>query len=344
MRFTTREEIIGLLGVAQESRTLEFKQEVHLQKLSDRKEFLRDVTSLANTDGGYLLIGVKERGKVANGILPVADHQTFQRDALNLLRYSVKPQIFGLRMWPVEVEPEKYVVVIYVPMSWNRPHMVVLKGERGFWGRNEEGKYPLDVATLRALFLWGQVVEERLAQFRAERVAWLLSRDTKRPYVLLHFVPFSSLQPGRFITPDPKMANLFRDVGGAFQSNFEGGYVGALPPAEFAHYVQIFRSGAVEMGAELYWEARGHVSLNLGRVDHLIRKVWLPALWHYQKMFEVEPPFAWTLSLLNVKGLRPPIEGRRMPSNLRPGDRPHMLLPLQVLETWRTPEDWTFEK
>ncbi len=247
MHFTTKKEVLDLLGTARESRTLEFKREVHLRTIDDKKEFLRDVTALANTDGGYLLIGIDEQDGVAERIVPVPEPQAFQQTALNLLRYSVKPQIFGLRIWPVEVEQGEYIVVIYVPMSWNRPHMVALKGERGFWGRNEEGKYPLDVATLRSLFLWGQAVEERLEYFRAERVAWLLARDSQTPYALLHFVPFSALQPGgRIHFPNPEVGQLFSFVGGGiFHVNFEGGYIGKLPPDRFASYVQFFRSGAI---------------------------------------------------------------------------------------------------
>jgi len=339
MRFTTKDEILSLLGNASETRTLEFKREVHLNTTEDKKEFLRDITALANTDGGYLIIGIEEENEVATAISPIADPQAFSQKALDLLQHSVKPQIFGLRVQTVEIEPKQYVIVVYVPASWNRPHMVILKGERSFWGRNDRGKYPLDVATLRALFLWGEALEERLERFRAKRVAWLLERDTEKPYALLHFVPFSALRPGRPFIFDEKTDALFYTVGeGYFRANFEGRYKGSLPPERFAHYVQIFRTGAIEVGTGLFWEGK-QPYLNLGALDDKLSKHWLPALWRYWQMGIITPPFAWTLSLLNVQGLQPPRESPRTPPGVRPGDRPHLLLPLQVLEAWDKPED-----
>jgi hypothetical protein len=48
---------------AAESRTLEFKQDLQLITDEQKREFLSDVTALANSDGGDLVFGVRaEKG------------------------------------------------------------------------------------------------------------------------------------------------------------------------------------------------------------------------------------------------------------------------------------------
>ncbi len=186
--------------------------------------------------------------------------------------------------------------------------------------------------------------EKHLESFRSQRVAWLLERDTKSPYALLHFVPFNALQPDHNIPLDPRLAAIFSQVsGGEFQSNFEGRYIGELP-REDGHitYAQIFRSGIVEIGIKLYWEVHEQPFLNLGRLDNSMSRKWIPALWQYITTPEITPgitpPFAWALSLLNVKGLQP-LGGKYSFPSLRPGDRPHMLFPLFVQEAWNAPHE-----
>lgn len=44
-----------------ETKTLDYKKELKLQQGQDKKEFLYDVTSMYNTDGGCLIYGIEEK-------------------------------------------------------------------------------------------------------------------------------------------------------------------------------------------------------------------------------------------------------------------------------------------
>ncbi|HSL46243.1 MAG TPA: ATP-binding protein [Anaerolineales bacterium] len=77
-----------------ERKTIEYKECLPDDKHDSKKEFLADVSSFANTVGGYLLYGIREE----NGF-PVAlrgivskdfDHETQRLE--NLLRDNIQPR------------------------------------------------------------------------------------------------------------------------------------------------------------------------------------------------------------------------------------------------------------
>lgn len=62
------------------------------------------------------------------------------------------------------------------------PHMVKLGGTFRFYSRNANGKYPLDVGELRALFAFSETTSERIRSFRQERLSSIVAGET--PIVL----------------------------------------------------------------------------------------------------------------------------------------------------------------
>ena len=57
-------DLQGLIGSARESRTIDFKRDLPEQAPSDRKEFLADVSSFANSAGGHIIFGIREENGV----------------------------------------------------------------------------------------------------------------------------------------------------------------------------------------------------------------------------------------------------------------------------------------
>lgn len=129
-----------------EGRFLDYKQE-YGRNDDAKKKFLEDITGLANAYGGNIIVGVteiKEKGGarpdelkgIENGPNEVADYRNRCDD-------SIDPRISGIRIEPVALENGKWAIVIYVPPSLRRPHMVTYKGANRFHVRREDRTLPM---------------------------------------------------------------------------------------------------------------------------------------------------------------------------------------------------------
>src|SRR5579871_5907272 len=78
---------------------IDYKREQYGRSDADVKEFLKDISSFANTSGGHLIIGIDETGGVPTKIIALNDDpdQDLQR-LESLARDGIEPRISGLRM------------------------------------------------------------------------------------------------------------------------------------------------------------------------------------------------------------------------------------------------------
>lgn len=105
----------------------------HLQQdfkyaINDSKKIARSLAAFANTEGGRLLVGVKDNGKISG----VSSEEEFYMVESAATRYCKPPVAFESQEWQVE---GKTVVEIMVPKSENRPHKAPTR----------EGKYKVYV-------------------------------------------------------------------------------------------------------------------------------------------------------------------------------------------------------
>lgn len=78
---------------------VDYKKEMYGRSDADAKEFLKDVSSFANTSGGHLIVGVDETAGIPTGITALSgdpDHDLQRLE--NLARDGIEPRISGLRM------------------------------------------------------------------------------------------------------------------------------------------------------------------------------------------------------------------------------------------------------
>ena len=184
-------------GVA-EGRTIDYKRDLPGNADSDKKEFLADVSSFANTSGGDLLFGVDEQQGLPVGLpgLTVSDFDQEVRRLDSIINDGLDPRIrFAIRT--IKRDPKLPVLIIRVDRSWIGPHRVVFKGHDKFYARNSAGKYSMDVSELRSAFTLSGSVIERVRQFRADRIAKI--EGSQAPVLLpagsktiLHLIPIDS--------------------------------------------------------------------------------------------------------------------------------------------------------
>src|SRR5215470_7619007 len=110
--------------------------------------FLKAVSSLANTRGGHLLVGIADQGGVASGFAALtgsAEHELRRLDSL--ARTGIAPSIAGLHAKAVSLAGGGFVIVMRVPASRQAPHRVRNPRDARsqlIYARNLQGAYEVD--------------------------------------------------------------------------------------------------------------------------------------------------------------------------------------------------------
>ena len=132
-----------------------------------KREFLKDVTAMANAAGGHLLIGVKEPLEglsIDSQLVGLDGGEVLAQDLERLASASVDPRIPGLRIVPIHLNNGKFCVAIHIPPSLSRPHMVNHTGHRSFYARHSESSFPMTTHEVREAVLTSASAEYRARQ------------------------------------------------------------------------------------------------------------------------------------------------------------------------------------
>ncbi len=188
----------------EEGRQIEFKGTLPSKTDDDIKEFLKDVSALANTVGGDIYYGVRE-GQNENGHTVAtavegvsgvnADEELKRLDSL--IRDCIKPRLVGYRIKPVHLANSNTVFIIRVPRSWSSPHVVDRAKHWRFYYRNSSGNHPMDVSEVRNAVLFSDHLSQRLEELRLERLPQIAAVDklSRSGKIILHLQPIDSIHP-----------------------------------------------------------------------------------------------------------------------------------------------------
>lgn len=168
-----------------ERRDLEFKRDLPGQEPDNIREFLADVTSLANSNGGDLIFGIEEAEGVAAGLPGVAignaDDEILRLE--QIIRTNVDPRLIGIRTHYVPFAAGNGALVIRVPRGLQPPHRVTYRNSGKFYSRTSRGKYELDVHELRHAFVEANQLPVRFRQLHAEGIE--RARGVDMPFAIM---------------------------------------------------------------------------------------------------------------------------------------------------------------
>jgi hypothetical protein len=322
LRDVTPADIVALLAdQVPESAQLDYKQALPGDAESERKEFVKDVTAMANTSGGVLLYGITERVEDGQrtglpekivGVGDIAsDHEA--RRLENIVRDRTDPQLTSCAARTFEMPSGETVVAVGVPGSLLAPHAVRSGGTGTYWRRANTSNYAVSASELRGMFLqratWGEEAEafrrERIERVRAQQAVPNL--DTHGSF-FLHVLPLGRLRGlVDIVSHRGELHRLDRpstlDWNG--RANFDGYLLFSQPEGKCQTYAQWFRFGGVE-----FYCSRFHSTRQSGETLDL-DAAWMAsdavsytqtALKFIAGVLEIDPPYAVLLSLLDLKG------------------------------------------
>jgi hypothetical protein len=336
-------DIESLVGLAEGLR-LEFKRQIYGDADADKREFLKDVTSFANSQGGHLVIGVDETDGVASSIVPIAnidpDAEILRLE--NILRDSIEPRISGLGLRAVPLTGG-FVVAVRVPKSGNPPHRAAYKGTNRFFGRNSAGSYELSVEELRIVFTASATGVELAKSFRTSRLALLVEGRGPVPlhpegnWMAVHIYPLAAAG----FRLDPRAARdlevHFAPLGSDARSprfNLDG-FLNARPGDTSYGYTQVFRNGAIEATkVRILMEREGLRIMPAQTVGNALVAA-IPRYLAAQEILGVPPPFAVMISMLGVQGALLGVSNEWADID-QPFDRHILELPDVVIDDYNT--------
>ncbi len=316
-----------------ERKTVEYKQAFPSGADNDKKEFLADVSSFANTAGGNLLFGIEERAGIPVKItgIQVDDADAYKLRLESMLRDGIAPRLPRVDVHPVALnsKPNHYVFILRVQKSWLTPHRVSFKDHGHFYARNSGGKFRLDVTELRTAFELSGTIVEHIRDFRTERLSRIstgeetpILLDEQAPKLILHMIPSSAFNPSMSV--DIKLLNdyskwdLMRPLvvwdmqpPTSLRFNLDGivrtaqwTKSAATPTMIPAGYVQVFRNGIVEIVDVTILGINDDKKVLLGEVFEIRLLQAVKKHMELQQFLGIEPPVFIMVSFLGVKGYK----------------------------------------
>ena len=318
----TKDDIESLLSSkTAEHHALDYKAQLNVGSDAEKREFLSDVSSFANTGDGDLIFGITDEkdGEGKSTGLPgtavgitLSNASEFILRLENLIRDGIDPRISGIQWQLVPGFPKGPILVMRIPKSWVGPHMVTLGGLSRFYSRNSAGKYQLNVGEIRSAFAASTSVGDRLRHFRTERIVKAFDDDLpvslgSGPKLLLHLVPLVALDPNNLSDHTHEVTKLFTQLPPTSTFNNNMGFSrrynldGLVTKTDFGQcYVQVFRSGTIECGdGDLF-----RYTAEIKEIPQGVEEKVLAALSQYlpvQKQLGLPQPVFVLVTLVGVK-------------------------------------------
>jgi len=334
---------------------VEFKRDMYGNSDADKKEFLKDLSSFANSAGGHLVIGIDEAQGAASNVVPITgDPDAILQRLEQIARTSIEPRVVGLQMRAVSLTGGGYSFIIRVPRSWNPPHRVSYQGTNRFYLRSSAGAHEASVEELRSIFANGASMHDRMKAYVSERltkiangegVLPLAEGDGREGKLVIHIMPFVSFTGNSQIdvAEAQSVANRLQPLGATGNSriNFDGFMVVRSSDVVYG-YTQLFRDGIVEAAKVRVIGQNDQQNWRLPMrtfVEQIYQRV--PSYIRALLDLGVSPPFAVSIAVLGVQGAYLGI-GHDFWSleDQEVINRPNLTLPTQVIADIGTDADY----
>lgn len=151
----------------EETETFDAKREIPPKNV----ETAKDVSAMANSAGGVIIYGIDEDTNGRPTILTpiVLEGQREKIDQIIRTSVSEVPYL-NMRTIPTSSDATLGYLIVVTPPSERAPHMVIVKGEKRFYGRGETGNYPLSEPEVARLYERRKLVDANIIQFLEDAI------------------------------------------------------------------------------------------------------------------------------------------------------------------------------
>jgi Putative DNA-binding domain len=233
----TVSDLLQLPGQQEEGERWEFKS-----NWIATKDIAKAVTALANSSGGYLLIGVEDDGsgmaKAVPGVQSRPDHNELVQNVCASIQPRVVPQVRE-----VPLSNGNVVAVIYTQPSQHMPHMSM---DHKYYMRAERQSTPMSESIVDRLYVARHAEEGQVDEF-LESVNWGIRPcdQTRYHWLSLFAMP---LQASREVIPNSRaMWDFLNKLNPVALS----GYMGYRRNSFHGIVVDVASSGRVERSFDL---------------------------------------------------------------------------------------------
>lgn len=185
-----------------EGRQLDYKAVLSLAQEGAKAEFRKDITSFANSQGGDIVVGIRDNKglpeEVSGFDLGNASQEQYQSRVREVLQSRIKPRIQGVLTHLFQLSNGKWAMIIRIPNSFAKPHQVEVDNKDfQFWFRHDSGKQRMDIDDLRSTILLSESLSERIRNFRIDRLGRVIAGDTpvaiaEGTKAIMHLIPINA--------------------------------------------------------------------------------------------------------------------------------------------------------
>lgn len=344
-----------------ERRTLEYKAQLPDNSDSGKKEFLADVSSFANTIGGNLIIGIKETDGVieSNYGISLSNIDSEIARLENIIRDGISPRI-NVEIKAIDVNKNKTVLILRQFSSLEAPHRVIFKSHDKFYGRNSNGKYPLDVLELRTAFAQTSSIVDKIKDFRTERILKIksgehLTETDEHPFFALHIIPLSAFNSLFKIDANQLLQVKHNQINPSLKPIYAGGwsyrvnlsgvmaYSMRREDVSIQTYSQLYREGTIEAYNSSIFKGRDeNKQLPMYALEKELINFSKDTLELLQKL-GFQPPFYLFLSLINIKGYQVIVPRNYVFTDEEPIPENDLILPEIIINNFSENLDYKFK-
>ncbi len=314
----------------QERDTIEYKKDMYGNSDDDKREMLKDITSMANHRGGHILIGIEENDEgIPTNVVGIELGNHVERIRSSCLD-NIDKKIVGLDIEDVSLSNGKLIIIISIPESLNAPHMVTYRGLNQFWKRHGRQKDKMSIDEIGEAFDKRLSNLNRLDRFLFTRKAEILEDIGDQTFMIISASPaylrdeivfnirdgnlrklIQNPQPFQNVADGIYCGNPYPTVNGLRADN-RTPYYGSVTPVRM--YIEVFANGYMEFGRLIRRDTTEGIRIKRLEEPPLI----VDFMGFIQTVYEQYLPFtplAISFSILNAKGIWLVVSGNTTEEN-----------------------------